>query len=160
MKFTALLVLAAALLFADGGAVLLRQQSGPFLITVFGAPQVGPTDFSVLVQNASDRSPVLDADVDIAVARNLAPATHRQAINKLLYAASIKFFRAGSYSMRIRASRNGEGGSISGNITVAPATPSWIAFWPYYALVPAAVLLFALNQRLKEIRAKRPAAPP
>jgi hypothetical protein len=160
LKFAALLLAAAAILHADGGSVLLRQQDGPFLITVFGTPQVGRTDFSVLVQNAANLSPVLDADVDIFVAHNMSRATHQQATNKLLYAATIQFFRPGSYSMLVRASRNGEVGSIDGNITVATATPPWISFWPYFALVPAAVLLFALNQWLKSNRLKRRPAPP
>jgi hypothetical protein len=155
LKFAALLLAASAILYADGGAVLLRQQAGPFLVTVFGTPQVGLTDFSVLVQNASGLSPVLDVDVDIYVAHNLTRATHQQATNKLLYAATIHFFRPGPYSMRVNVARNGEGGSIYGNITVAPATPPWISFWPYFAVVPAAILLFALNQRLKAKRRVR-----
>lgn len=155
MKFTALFLAATALAFADGGAVLLRQQSGPFLITVFGAPQAGANDFSVLVQNASDHSPVLDADVDIFVARNMIRATHQQATNKLLYAATIHIHRAGRYSMLVHASRNGQFGSISGDILVAPAPAPWVAYWPYFALVPAAILLFVLNQRLKTKRRTR-----
>jgi hypothetical protein len=160
LKFAALFFAIAASLRADGGSVLLRQQANAFLITVFGTPQVGPNDFSVLVQNASDHSPILDARVDIRVAHNLAPATHQYATNKLLYAASVNIFRAGRYSMEINVSRNGEAASIDGEIDVPPPAPPWVSYWPYFALVPAAILLFALNQRLKTQRAKRPPARP
>lgn len=160
MKFSLLFLAAAALAFADGGSVLLHQRSGPFFITVFGAAQVGLTDFTVLVQNASDQSPILDAEVNVFVARNMRRATHDQAANKLLYAASIRFYRAGNYSMLVRVSRNGEEGSVNGNIAVAPATPPWLAYWAYFALVPVAILLFALNQWLKATRVRRRPAPP
>src|SRR5579884_1996756 len=55
-----------ALLFADGGTLIFTRQAGPFLVTLFGAPEpvrAGPADLSVLVQRASDRTPVLDAQV-------------------------------------------------------------------------------------------------
>jgi hypothetical protein len=152
LKLSAIFLAAAALAFADGGSVLLRQQSGPFLITVFGAPQAGQNDFSILVQDASGHSPVLDADVDIFVAHNMRRATHEQATNKLLYATSIHIHRPGRYSLLVRASRNGQSGSITGDILVAPAPAPWLAYWPYFALVPAAILLFVLNQRLKNAR--------
>ncbi len=155
MKFAALFLLATALLHADGGSILLRQQSNGLLITVFGTPQVGPNDFSVLVQDASDRSPILDATVDLRLAHNLKPATHQQATNKLLYAASVDLFHPGRYSLQVNVSRNGQGASINGEIDVPPPAPPWISYWPYFALVPAAILLFALNQWLKAKRDAR-----
>jgi hypothetical protein len=155
LKAIAIFFAFAALAFADASAVLLRQQSGGFLITVFGTPQVGANDFSVLIQNASDHSPVLDAGVDVFVARNMIRATHQQATNKLLYAATIHIHRAGRYSMQVHVSRNDEAGSINGDILVAPAPAPWAAYWPYFALVPAAILLFVLNQYLKNAR-RRP----
>ncbi|MBV9763040.1 MAG: hypothetical protein JO340_20935 [Acidobacteriaceae bacterium] len=161
MKLVLSLLFAAVLAFADGGAVLFRQQSGPFLVTVFGSPQVGSTDFSVLVQNASDRSPMLDAEVSIAVAHQLAAATHAQATNKLLYATSIRFFRPGEYSLQVRVAQMEKGGAyIDHDIVVSPTPAPWLAYWPCFALVPVAILLFALNQWLKSKRTQRPPAPP
>ena len=52
------------LLLADGGAVQFRRQTGPVIITLFSAPvplRAGPADLSVLVQNARDGSPILNA---------------------------------------------------------------------------------------------------
>lgn len=155
MKRAALLFALAATVFADGGSVLIHQQSGLFLITVFGAPQVGTTDFTVLVQNASDRSPILDATVQLRIAHSTVRATHNQATNKLLYAASVYLPSAGRYSLQVNVRLNGQLGSISGNIDVAPAPVPWLAYWPYFAIVPATILLFALNHWLKARRVRR-----
>src|SRR5436189_89842 len=51
-------------LLADGGAVLLSKEAGPFTITLFGSPnplRAGKADLSVLVQRQKDKSNVLDA---------------------------------------------------------------------------------------------------
>jgi hypothetical protein len=61
LSICALAVLATAL-FADGGTVLSRQESGPFVITVFAAPvpiRAGPIDVTVLVQRRDSLEPVL-----------------------------------------------------------------------------------------------------
>jgi len=78
-----LAALAARMLLADGGAVVLRQTSGPFVVTAF----LAPGDLSVLVQDAKSLDPILDADVTIAFDGAPLRATHGQAQNKLLYAA-------------------------------------------------------------------------
>ncbi len=48
-------VLAATLVFADGGTMLFRKRADPFLVTAFSEPvpvRVGAADLSVMVQNA------------------------------------------------------------------------------------------------------------
>ena len=65
---------------------------------------------------------------------------------------SVDLFHPGRYSMHVSVSRNGHAASINGEIDVPPAAPPWAAYWPYFALVPAAILLFALNQWLKAKR--------
>ncbi|HTU45678.1 MAG TPA: hypothetical protein VMF91_11485 [Bryobacteraceae bacterium] len=160
MKFAALFLFVTIRLYADGGSVLLRQQSNGFLLTVFGTPQVGTADISVLVQNASDRSPILDAEVRLRTADFSARATHEQATNKLLYAALVDLPRAGKYHLQVQVASNGKTAVADGVLDVAPAAPSWIAYWPYFALVPAAMLLFVLNQWLKNRRVRRPEARP
>lgn len=160
MKFAALLFAAAALLHADGGSVLLREQSGALLITVFGSPQLGPTDLSVLVQNASDGAPVLDAQVAVSLGADTQPATHAQAVDKLLYAATLEAARPGPCPLAVRVSRRGQSAFVSSTVAVLPRPAQWVAYWPYFALVPVAVLLFALNQYLKKQRGRRPPARP
>jgi hypothetical protein len=54
--------------FADGGAVLLREASGPFLVTVFttpATPQAGLVDVSVLVQSNDTGEALLDAELGL-----------------------------------------------------------------------------------------------
>jgi hypothetical protein len=161
LKLAALLLLAAALLFADGGSVLLRKQSGGLLITVFGTPQAGATDFSVLVQNAENRAPVLDANVTLQIGNAHVRATHEQATDKLLYAAPMKLAHAGKSHLEVTVAWHEETASIDGDINVASQAPPLVAYWPYFALVPAAILLFALNRWLKgKRRVRRLEAPP
>lgn len=155
MKRAALLFALAASLFADGGSVLIHQQSGSFLITVFGAPQVGTTDFSVLVQNASDLSPILDAGVQLSLGDITVLATHDQATNKLLYAALIKVTHPGLNTLSVKITRGSLSTTLDSDIDVAPASGPWLAYWPYFAIVPATILLFALNHRLKARRVRR-----
>ena len=155
--------LAATLLFADGGAVLFRKQVGPLLITVFGAPvplHAGRADLSVLVQTGLDTSAVLNATVllrlskagerDIEVA-----ATRAQATNKLLYAAHPILRSAGAWSLNVRVAVNGNAFDTLGEIMVLPPETSLTSYWPYFAMVPAGMLLFLANQWLKSRRRRR-----
>lgn len=139
-------------LFADGGAVLLHKSAGQFVVTVFGTPQVGTSDLSVFVQNAQDRNPVLDAEVTLRLGGASVRATHEAATNKLLYAANVELSHAGRTHLEVTIERAGERVVIEGDLDVMPASPPILAYWPYFALVPTAILLFALNQRLKNKR--------
>jgi hypothetical protein len=64
----AAMIVTATSAIADGGAVLLRKASGPFLVTVFtspAVPQAGLVDVSVLVQKGDTGEALLDAKVDL-----------------------------------------------------------------------------------------------
>ena len=53
---------------ADGGAIQFQGDVGPFHVTVFTLPPIlsaGPVDVTVLVQDRSKLSPLLDADVTL-----------------------------------------------------------------------------------------------
>ena len=108
-----LLVLAVAAasaprVFADGGAVQFRQETGPFLVTLFAAPaplRAGPVDLSVMVQDRTSLEPVLDADVSLRLSAEGGPGssarlTRANAQNKLLYAAPIDISKAGTGTRR------------------------------------------------------------
>ncbi len=163
---------AAALMWPDGGAVQFRKQAGPLIITVFGAPvplRVGTGDFSVMVQRAKDQSTVLDAGVRLRLARSTAdevfevtvPASHAQATNKMLYAAHVKLPSAGEWRLQAQVTAANQSVDVSGNVNVLPPEPPAMAHWPYFALIPAAILAFALNQWLKSKRGvRRPPARP
>lgn len=139
-------------LFADGGTVLLRKQSGPFVVTVFGSLQVGTSDVSVLVQNAGDQTPVMDATVWLQIDDSRVLATHTQATNKLLYAAPFMLAKPGKTQLQVTVTSQGKTSIVDGNVEIAPQAAPIIAYWPYFALLPLAVLLFMLNQWLKNKR--------
>ena len=53
MRLALLAMQATCLLRADGGALLMRQPAGPFIVSVFATPplpRAGPVDFTVLLQ--------------------------------------------------------------------------------------------------------------
>jgi hypothetical protein len=155
----ALLFLAfAANLFADGGAVVLRRDSGPFLITVFaspGTPRVGMADFSVMLQDRESLAPVLDADVSLALDdAPPIPLTHQFAQNKLLYAASVTLDRVGRSQLSLTVRRGDAAVSVGGEIEVAPALGA-VAYWRYLVFPPVAMTIFGIHQWLRSRRRVR-----
>jgi hypothetical protein len=152
-------------LLADGGALVLRNQSGPLIISVFSSPTpltAGPADLSVLVQDASNHMAILDALVML----RLHPAgggneinviaTHAQATNKLLYAYRVIFpsDSSGDWRLTVRVETTTASAETEGTLRAAPPTPAVVAYWPYFALVPLMIALFALNQWLKSKRGR------
>lgn len=155
VRLLALAACSTALLNADGGAVVFRQQTGAFLVTLFSSPEplrVGAADLSVLVQRASDQSPLLDEKVNLALGTSAEiPATHREATNKLLYAARVPLTTSGVRHVSVLVNGTVAGG---GELNVLPAQPPLLAYWPYFVFVPFVVLLFVLNQILKKRRVR------
>ena len=156
-----LIILAAAVAFADGGVMLFRKQADPFVITAFGEPEplrAGAVDLSVMVQNARDLTTVLDAKVNVRLKRSsggaimevVAPATHDRATNKLLYGAHVTVPSAGVWQMSVDVNQGKIAAAASGEIHVLEAEEPAKTYWPYFAMVPAVVLLFVLNRWLKK----------
>ncbi len=159
----AVLLLAASILWADGGTLVLRKQAGPFVISMFSAPEtlrVGANDFSVMVQRAEDQSSLSDATVKIRLTRVTsngiselyAPATHANATNKLLYAARVNVPSAGEWKLAADVETKQGNAEVVGEVQVKPPQPPILAYWPYFALVPLLILLFVTNQWLKKRR--------
>jgi hypothetical protein len=159
-------LICCAFLFADGGTLLFTRQDGSFVVTLFGAPEpirAGTADMSVLVQRASDREPVLDAQVQLRLTRaGFDPLevrlSHANATNKLLYAGSIQVPAAGVWKAEVSVYAKQGSARLSGELQVLTPQPPLIAYWPYFALVPLMIGLYALNQWLKRRRAVRPRA--
>jgi hypothetical protein len=175
----ALAVLAAPL-FGDGGAVLSRQESGPFVITVF-APlpiRAGPVDVTVLVQTRSALEPVLDANVSILLDGVTQIATRSQAQNKLLYAATLNLPHPGewNYTVCVKSSaaqvvhatfsrvssipktNAAEAActvAISGSFQAAEPAPPLAAYTFYLAIPPVLIAIFILHQWLSRRSAPR-----
>jgi hypothetical protein len=151
------LLFCTSLLLADGGIVQFRQQAGPFIVTLFSTHsplRAGPADLSVLVESLQSRSPILDASVSLRLldskgAEITAVATHAQATNKLLYATLPVIPQPGAWAVRVNVARGDKKAIVAGTVQVLAAPPALVHYWPYFAIVPCAVVLFALNQYLK-----------
>jgi hypothetical protein len=154
---------------ADGGTVRLVEPAGPFVVTVFSAPEplrVGPVDVSVLVQDRTGGEPVLDARVSVEaippVGGETTPirleATRAQATNKLLYATAFAPDRAGTWALRVVVRRGGDGADVHGALPVERAASGLHDVWPYLALPPVLVALYALRARLLRRRRSHPPA--
>jgi hypothetical protein len=124
---------------ADGGAVHLREASGPFVVTVFTAPEVpraGPIDTSVLVQDRDTGAVILDTTVNLEL----------QPIGGTDPSSSIR--------ARLGQAKN----RLLQTVTIDVPAPGWWAaprlatFWPFLILPPLAVGLFALHQTLRHSR--------
>ncbi len=135
----------------------MQQEAGALRISVFSAPEplrAGPADLSVLIQRKSDGGAVLDAEVELQLA-GPAPATpfavrasRGAAANALLYAAPVELGAAGVWSLRVSVQHQREKITLAAELPVAEPPPRLLALWPYLALPPAAVSLFALREWL------------
>ena len=166
MKTTIILVLSIMLAplvaHADGGAVHLREASGPFLVTFFTMPEplrVGLIDTSVLVQDRETGRAILDTKVNLELQpfaktnpRFSTRATHGQARNKLLQAVTIDVPAPGWWAVKIFVRRNQEEVVLATNLLIVPAAPRLVAIWPYLVLPPFAIGLFAVHQTLRRSR--------
>jgi hypothetical protein len=145
----------------DGGTVRLLERSGPFVITVFSAPEpvrVGAADVSVLVQDAQTGAPVLDADVAVearspdrtAAVRH--EATRAQAINKLLYATALTPGAPGTWTLEVTVRRGSDVARVQCPLPVAPPRRGLVGIWPYLALPPVVIALYVLRAVLTRRR--------
>ena len=155
------LTLLAMPLFADGGAVLSRQESGPFVITVFAAPvplRAGPLDLTVLVQTRDALEPVLDANVSIRLdgdSQIVAAATRSQAQNKLLYAATLNLPHPGEWKYTVSVQSALGQAAISGGFQAGPPSPPLTSYWFYLAIPLVLIAIFVLHQWLSRRSAPR-----
>ncbi len=154
LRLVTLLVL-ATLLLADGGMVILREQRGPYTITMFASPappRAGNVDLSVLVQSNGTLQPVLDARVEIELSSGSEPvrvtASHDKAQNKLLYVATAPLTQPGRWNYRIVID-GGDPISVSGDFDVATETRRLDAYIGYIALPFGALALLAVHQWLR-----------
>ena len=133
------------------------------MVTVFSAPvplRVGVADLSILVQNARDASPVLDAQIALRLSRAGdqeidVTATRSQAANKLFYAAHPSLPAAGPWQVTLQIRSNGRTFDVPGEIGVLPREAPWMTNWPYFVPVPLGLLLFLVNQAIKSRRKDR-----
>jgi hypothetical protein len=143
----------SSILLADGGALVFQKQAGPFMISVFSSPTP-----SVMVQNAGNHSVIEDARVALKLQKGAveinALATREQATNKLLYAAQVNLPPGldGDWRLSVHVATSEVRAEAEGILRVSPAPAAVVAYWPYFAVVPLVVALFALNRWLKLTR--------
>jgi hypothetical protein len=166
MKATLILLACVTLdplaVHADGGTVRLREASGPFLVTVFAAPEalrVGLIDMSVLVQDRKTGMVILDTTVNL----ELQPipdtnppfairATLGQAKNKLLQAVTIDVPAPGWWAVKTFVRRDREEVALATKFLIRPAAPRLATLWPFLIVPPLAIGLFSLHQTLQHSR--------
>jgi hypothetical protein len=156
------IILARATALADGGTVQLREDAGPFVITVFTSPaplSAGPADISLLLQNRNGLEPVLDANVSLVLrdpsgAGIRARLTREQAQNKLLYAAPATLANPGKWRLDITILKDGQRTGATGTIDVAPAPEMAASYWSYIAFPPMMIVAFLVRERLIRRKAK------
>jgi hypothetical protein len=147
----------------DGGAMRIVETAGPFIVGVFSAPEplrVAPADLSVLVLERTGGQPVLDAAVALEVrppdGSDAAPqrldATHAQATNKLLYAALFLPAVPGEWTLHVTVTRGAASAAVQCTLPVAPERVSLAVIWPYLAIPPLAIALYALRAWLSARR--------
>jgi len=157
MKTIVLMFVFAAVLSADGGAIQFRRNSGALTVTLFSTStplRPGVADLSVMLQDSRTRDPVLGARVTIRLAKEdaaeiSADANHILATNKLLYAASLTIPTPGTWRVVTQVESQGATLTAAGTMEVFPPEPPIWHWWPYFAVLPASVILFGLNQKLK-----------
>lgn len=153
----------SGLALADGNSLIVRKRTGPVVVSVFAAEsplRVGTADLSVMVQNGSDESPVMDAKVMLRLTKTsaddvtevAAPATHAKSSNKTLYSAQMTLPSAGAWRLSAEVNAGGTSANASADLNILPAARPMQTYWPYIALVPLAVLLFAFNRWLRRRR--------
>jgi hypothetical protein len=155
-------ILAPQVAHADGGAVHLREASGPFLVTVFAAPEaarVGLIDMSVLVQDRKTGTVILDTTVNLElqpIANTSPPFSIRtplgQAKNKLLQSVTIDVPAPGWWAVKIFVRRDREDVVLATKLLIMPAAPRLATLWPFLILPPFGISLFVLHQTLQHSR--------
>lgn len=155
--------------FADGGVVVLREETGNMVITVFANPtplRVGAVDIGVLAQDRATRQPLPNPDVRIALTSDddvastaewasicnslnglgtVAAATRNHSTNRLLNSAWLGVPAAGRWNLEVRVRAGGQSERVSQTLEVLPAEAPLSAWWPLIALVPLGIASFALR---------------
>ncbi len=156
------IMLTSLFVYADGGAVVLRKASGPFFLTVFMASEplrVGSIDTSVLVQDRETGGVLLDTTVNLvfqpvaSTSRQfLIRATHNQAKNKLLQAATLDVPAPGWWTIQVFVQQGTKKTVVASKIFVMPAAPRLTTIWPFLLFPPLAVSFFTVHRVLRRAR--------
>ena len=153
----------AAVVSADGGRLRVHEDAGPFRVAVFTRPEplvAGPADVSLLVQDRKSGNAVLDADVTLVMSgpggSSVSTPAGRHARNRLFYGARVEL-APGTWIVEARVRRGPVSEVVSVRVDVGDGSAEAFSPWPYLAIPPLAIGLFAVNRRLRR-RATMPVA--
>ena len=154
-----MLVVGSTAVRADGGAMLLHRDAGPFTITLFAEPQplrTGDADFSVMVQDRTSGEVLLDPAIDVTIAPaspGTSPQTVRlakgQASNRLLQAGTVHFASAGKWHVSLLVRRASQQATLDTDFTVEPDRSRATLVWFYVLLPVGIIILFVIHQILQ-----------
>ncbi len=153
MKSLLLVLLLCGVARADGGRLRMSRTAGPFVISVFTAPEplrVGRADVSVLVQRQGSGEVLLGATVELRLqgpdgAQQTLPASHAVATNRLLQSALVELPAPGRWRLEITV--DGQP-TVACDLPVGPRSRLVADHWIPLALPPVCVFLFAWRARL------------
>jgi len=72
-----------------------------------------------------------------------------QGANKLLYSANVVFSATGDWILRVSVRRDHDEATVDCALPVVIPTGRLVDLWPYLAVIPVAIALFAINQWLR-----------
>jgi hypothetical protein len=164
LGIAAALVVCAGTALGDGGRLRAYGDAGDFRVAVFTRPEpltVGPVDVSVLVQERSSGEAVLNAVVAVELSgpngvAMSAPAG-RHTTNRLFYGATVDL-APGAWIVTARIRRGDAAAESRATFAVGEAGARPIGAWPYLAVPPLAVALYAANRGLRRRNRKRRSA--
>ncbi len=166
-------------LVADGGVVVARREADGIVVTVLAEPvplRVGRADFSVMVQDVASKAPITDCDlrivlrpVDVDTTRDdwatvcntlngtgtEGRASTAHSNNKLLQSVVLGIPAPGTWSLNVTASVGSNLIEFAQELPVRPASPPLVAWWPLFALLPAAIGLYVLRSTLLHKRRRK-----
>ena len=150
MKLLAALLLSAVILQGDGGSVVLREKSGPFVISVFAAPAAdGLADLTVFVQDGANQDAVLDANVTIRVeGEQPVHASRDHGQNRMLYGAYVKTPHAGRNRFSVDVARRSLIAAVAGELQAPAETGRVAQHWAVLLFPPIFVAIFVLREWL------------
>jgi len=157
---------------ADGGMPIGQSEADGLRITLFASPlpvRAGPMDAGVLVQEIPSNRPAAGAEVRLSVrlvagstgrpvrmpawcstlaAGSDVLATSAHSANKLLVGAYLPLSEPGRWEVAVEVAHRGRVTRAVFPLDVAPPPPPLAAWWPFLAMVPAAIALYAWRARI------------
>lgn len=143
---------------ADGGRLIRVERSHGWIVSIFVAPdppRVGPIDVSILIQEEATGTVINDAEIAVTLTSlrdtNVtlsAPASRRQATNKLLQSALLVAPSPGEWQGTIHCSAGSEQAEIPFALQVDAAPPAWTKVAPWFLWPLAAAAVFVAHRTL------------